>query len=147
MLPCGLEAQSSSGPAPQTHFDSQLWVDDFHQLIGAMESHYSELDWAINDRHMDLPKLRQEEKLKESGDEQTARRALEQFLNAFGDGHLSIEWPRSDVPRRTRNREQLNLCAIVLDTNPLQTPASTFRCYPASRLSRQLGASCFREDC
>jgi hypothetical protein len=101
VLPCGLEAQSSSGPAPQTHFDSQLWVDDFHQLIGAMESHYSELDWAINDRHMDLPKLRgeTEEKLRESGDEQTARRALEQFLNAFGDGHLSIEWPRGDASR------------------------------------------------
>jgi hypothetical protein len=44
MLPGGLEAQSTSGPAPQTHFDSQLSVDDFHQLIGAMESHYSELD-------------------------------------------------------------------------------------------------------
>jgi hypothetical protein len=99
VVACGLEAQSSSGPVPQTHFDSQLWVDDFHQLLGAMESHYSELDWAINDRHMDLPKLRQEteEKLKESGDEQKARRALEQFLNSFGDGHLSIEWPRSDA--------------------------------------------------
>jgi hypothetical protein len=50
---------------------------------------------------MDLPKLRQEteEKLTESGDEQTARRALEQFLNAFGDGHLSIECPRSDASR------------------------------------------------
>jgi hypothetical protein len=99
MLPGALASQSSSGPAPMTHFNSQFWLDDFHELIGAMDSHYSDLEWAINDRHMDLPKLRQqtEKKLRESGDDQTARRALEQFLNAFGDGHLSIEWPENDI--------------------------------------------------
>jgi hypothetical protein len=74
MLPCGLEAQSSSGPAPQTHFGRSttgIWIC---RNFGR----------------------KRKKKLKESGDEQTAGRALEQFLNAFGDGHLSIEWPRSD---------------------------------------------------
>ncbi len=99
MLPGKCESQSSSEPALPTHFDSQPWLDDFHQLIEAMDSHYSDLEWAINDRRMDLPKLRfqTEEKLRESADNQTAQRALEQFLNAFGDGHLSIEWPRNDI--------------------------------------------------
>ncbi|MGC1873006.1 MAG: S41 family peptidase [Acidobacteriaceae bacterium] len=98
-LPGKCESQSGSEPARLTPFDSQPWLADFHQLIEAMDSHYSDLEWAVNDRRMDLPKLRQqtEEKLRESGDNQSARRTLEQFLNAFGDGHLSIEWAQNDV--------------------------------------------------
>jgi hypothetical protein len=61
MLPCGLEAQSSSGPAPQTHFGRSttgIWIC---RNFGRKR-----------------------------------KKKLKEFLNAFGDGHLSIEWPRSD---------------------------------------------------
>jgi hypothetical protein len=83
-----------------TKFDPQPWLDDFHELTAAMASHYADLDWAIHDRHMDLPNLRQEteDKLRQSTNEQTARRVLERFLDAFGDGHLSIAWPQAPAP-------------------------------------------------
>lgn len=121
MLPGTCASQSGSEPALPAHFDSQPWLDDFDQLIAAMDAHYSELDWAINDRHMDLPRLRfeTEEKLKQSGDDQTARRTLEQFLNAFGDGHLSIEWPQNDVasPHRESGATE-PLCTRLGYLNP-----------------------------
>lgn len=91
--------QPQSSPATTTAtapFDPQPWLDDFHELTSAMASHYADLDWAINDRRMNLPKLRQdtEDKIRHSGDEQGARRALAEFLDAFGDGHLSISWAK-----------------------------------------------------
>jgi hypothetical protein len=89
------QTQSSQAPVTSaSQFDPQPWLDDFHDLTSAMASHYADLDWAINDRRMNLPKLRQdtEEKLRHSSDEPSARRVLQEFLDAFGDGHLSISW-------------------------------------------------------
>jgi hypothetical protein len=108
-----VKAQSSETPLQvENHFDSRTWLSDFHELIEAMDAHYADLDWALHDRHMDLPKLRQEteDKIRNSGDDQAARRAFEQFLNAFGDGHLSISWPRDEVaasPNASRSKEPL----------------------------------------
>jgi hypothetical protein len=93
--PKGLAAQSNEGSrSTEGHFDYQPWLDDFQQLLGAMESHYADLEWAVHDRHMDLPKLRQEteEKLRLANDAQSEERVLEQFLKAFGDPHLSVKW-------------------------------------------------------
>jgi hypothetical protein len=63
---------------------------------------------------MDLPKLRQEteDKLRQSQDEQNSRRVFEKFLDAFGDGHLSITWP-SMAPSSSdkSSRENMSLCS------------------------------------
>lgn len=96
----GFQAQSNEGPrSTEVHFDYQPWLDDFRQLLGAMESHYADLEWAVRERHMDLPKLRHEteEKLRLANDAQTEERVLEQFLEAFGDPHLKIKWPSAKV--------------------------------------------------
>jgi hypothetical protein len=100
LFPKGLPAQSNEDPrSAERRFDYQPWLDDFHQLLTAMESHYADLEWAVHARHMDLPKLRQEteEKLRLANDAQTEERALEQFLVAFGDPHLKITWPATKV--------------------------------------------------
>ena len=109
-----VQSQSSQGIAPAvTQFDPQPWIDDFHELTSAMASHYADLDWAIRDRGMNLPKLRQdtEEKLRHSGDEQSARDAMQEFLDAFGDGHLSIEWEKPDASRNAAtSKASKSLC-------------------------------------
>jgi hypothetical protein len=95
-----LKAQlSETSHKPEIKFDPQPWLDDLHELIAAMDSHYADLEWAIKDRHMDLPRLRQdtEQKLRDSPDNQAAQRIFEQFLDTFGDGHLSIKWPTGEV--------------------------------------------------
>jgi len=81
---------------PNPGFDPRPWLEDFHQLLAEMSAHYSNLEYAVQDRHMDLPQLRREAeaKLNASCDEQEARRLFESFLNSFGDGHLEIDWPK-----------------------------------------------------
>lgn len=91
-----INAQTSSATSPvDEHFSDESWLEDFHQLIAEMDSHYADLEWAISYRHMDLPKLRAdtEEKIRQSRDDRSAKQAIEQFLSAFGDGHLSVSWP------------------------------------------------------
>ncbi len=78
-----------------------------------MAAHYANLDYAVRERRMDLPQLRRdtETKLSQSCDEQEARKALESFLKAFGDGHLEIDWPRPAVPAEaSRPTEAQSLC-------------------------------------
>jgi hypothetical protein len=109
------QSQMTPARAPEVaHFDPQPWLDDFHELITAMESHYADLDWAIHDRKMDLPKLRQEteDKLRQSQDEPTARHVFEKFLDAFGDGHLGITWPKPPAAVPDKNPpENKSLCS------------------------------------
>jgi hypothetical protein len=80
-------------------FDARPWLDDFHQLTAAMSAHYANLDWAVAHRRMDLSKLREstESRLREAASEQDARAALQRFVDAFGDGHLKLEWPKPDA--------------------------------------------------
>jgi hypothetical protein len=117
LLALKIAAPSQTDPITASHaahFDPQPWLDDFHELMGAMESHYADLDWAIHDRRMDLPKLRleTEDKLRQSGDEQTSRRVLEKFLDAFGDGHLSITWPSMASSSSDKSsRKNMSLCS------------------------------------
>lgn len=70
------------------------YLDDFHQLLAEISSHYANLDSAINDRKLDLPALRKraEEAIVNTRNDAEARSAIEAFLGAFGDGHVSIDW-------------------------------------------------------
>lgn len=77
-------------------FNAQPWVEDFQQLTAEMSAHYANLEYAVRERHMDLPALRKETetKLNQSCNESDGRKALESFFKAFGDGHLVLDWPQ-----------------------------------------------------
>src|SRR5437016_1459844 len=70
------------------------WLQDFHQLLGEMASHYANLDSVIDDRKIDLPAVtkRAEDRIRAAKDGAEAQRAIEQFLSALGDGHVQIRW-------------------------------------------------------
>lgn len=95
-----LHAQSNHGACTNSNFSAQTWVEDFAQLTNEMSLHYSDLEYAIQERPMDIPTLRKETeaKLRNSCDEHEARQALQWFLNAFGDGHLEIDWEQPTAP-------------------------------------------------
>src|SRR5690242_14839855 len=97
------------GQALSSNFDPSPWRKDFHQLLGEISSHYANLEWAVNDRRMDLPKLRAETEasLAQAKDETSARRVLEHFVDAFGDGHLEIDWPNANA---NPTQEGTSLC-------------------------------------
>ena len=89
-------AQSVPGPTCGGQFDFQPWLEDFGQLTAEMAAHYANLESSQRERHMDLPKLRQETetKLRQACDEQQAQKNLRGFIEAFGDGHLELKWPK-----------------------------------------------------
>lgn len=95
-------------------FDPRPWLEDFQQLTAEMAGHYANLEYAVQERQMDLPALRRETeaKLGRSCDDGDARKGLESFLGSFGDGHLEIDWPQSatsnPAPEPANNK---SLCA------------------------------------
>lgn len=72
----------------------QGWLEDFQQLQQELSAHYANLEWAVQQRGVNLPQLREktEERLRQAKSEKEAQRALDSFLEAFGDGHLEIQW-------------------------------------------------------
>ena len=75
-------------------FRTGPWVEDFHQLLSEMSSHYANLEWAAKDRRVNLPKLkaRTEDRLQHAKNEEDAHRAFERFVKALGDAHIEIRW-------------------------------------------------------
>jgi len=93
-----MASSQNSKNAPSAVFDPKPWIEDFQQILAEMSSHYADMEWAVENRKMDLPRLRRdtEAKLRDAVDEDGARRILEKFLASFGDGHLEITWPKND---------------------------------------------------
>lgn len=84
------------GPAQsQPAFSSAPWLADLDQLRDAMTAGYPNLEWHAQ-RGMDLAGTyaRARGRLEQARDAFEARRALERFLAAFGDGHMDVRWPR-----------------------------------------------------
>jgi hypothetical protein len=110
-----LHAQSSpNAPCTNGSFIAQPWLEDFAQLTNEMSAHYSDLEYAIQERHMDLPGLRRETetKLGHTCDEHEARQILQSSLNSFGDGHLEIDWEQPTAPAQEATKNAaLPVCA------------------------------------
>jgi hypothetical protein len=86
-------------------FDTRPWLEDFAQLTSEMSAHYADLEYAIQGRHMDLPKLRSETEaeIRASCNEGDAKQALRLFLKSFGDGHLAVFWPQPSTQPKDEN--------------------------------------------
>jgi hypothetical protein len=89
-------APSVSGPMCGSQLDFQPWLGDVGQLTAEMAAHYANLESSQRERHMDLPQLRRETgtKLRQACDKQQAQKKLRGFIEAFGDGHLELTWPK-----------------------------------------------------
>jgi hypothetical protein len=111
LLPASTAAQEPAKPV-WGDADREKWLADFHQLLDEMSSHYANLEWAVSDRHMDLPTLRvQTEKLiREAQDAEQEHRIFQKFLDAFGDGHVSISWQSNGEPERANSSAAAPLC-------------------------------------
>ncbi|MEO8217249.1 MAG: S41 family peptidase [Acidobacteriota bacterium] len=74
--------------------DADRWMADFEQIVCEIDSHYANLDSVIVDRGMDLPEIEKStaERLRSVNTDDEARAVINGFLNAFGDGHVGVEW-------------------------------------------------------
>ncbi len=81
-------------------YESAGWLADFARLQRAMAEHYANLEWAIATRRFDVAELvtQTNDALRSAATDAAARKAIEHFLGAFGDGHLEIDWtPAADA--------------------------------------------------
>ncbi len=111
VLPANTAAQEAARPA-WSDADREKWLADFYQLLEEMSSHYANLEWAVTDRHMDLPSLRvdTENKIRSAEDEEHARKAFQNFFNAFGDGHLNVRWQSANTAEQPASAATKPLC-------------------------------------
>ncbi len=82
-------------PAAASAFDPAPWLDDLPALTVEMSSHYANLDHAVRGRRMNLAELKARivARLRAATTPDQAKAAFRAFLRAFGDGHLTIDWP------------------------------------------------------
>jgi len=95
---CALALTAAAAAEPVRPFDPQPWLDDFAALKTGMEDRYANLAWFASPAGgVDLPALeRQARKALAAADSDgEARRAIQDFVAALGDGHFSI---RPDDP-------------------------------------------------
>jgi hypothetical protein len=96
-VPLCLALTGAAAPEPAGFLGTAAWKQDFAQLQAAMADHYANLEWAVERRGVDLPKLAAatNARLEAAHTNGEARAAFAAFLKAFGDGHLGIGWPSS----------------------------------------------------
>ena len=85
---------------------TEQWLEDFRFILGEISSHYANLDSVIEDRRVDLSALRKrtEERIRAAKDDVEAQRAIDGFMNAFGDGHAYVRWTRPGSTAVTAKR-------------------------------------------
>lgn len=78
-------------------FKTDVWLEDFAQLKREMSAQYANLEWAIESRGLDLKQLsgQTESRLRQASSEPEAKKIIESFLAAFGDGHLNVQWAQN----------------------------------------------------
>lgn len=94
---CGLVAGAVmlAQPAFGQEFARTGWVSDLEQMRDAMSRGYANLEWAASERQSLKTAYDQARAgIEASTDETTARAALTRFASSFGDGHVSVRWPR-----------------------------------------------------
>ncbi len=89
-------ARQNSGHA----FSLHAWMEDYRALKKHIEIGYANLEWMIQARRIDLSTLdsKTRQAISRATSDAEAKRALESFLAAFGDGHLNLRERVSSSP-------------------------------------------------
>ncbi len=127
----------------ESQFSREKWEQDYQALRKYLETGYANLEWMKQGRKLDLAAIDAEARrsLTSANSDADARRALEKFINAFGDGHLGLrnpdkpsqsggeaspsfdkEAPGARVCQALGFRIRLNRFSIPFDTAPKFTP-------------------------
>lgn len=80
-------------------FDPKPWFADLQQTREALATKYSDLEWAVFDRELDLNALFADARarIEAAQSNADARAAFERLVRRIGDGHVEIRWPNPAV--------------------------------------------------
>ena len=104
-------AALAAEPTAPVTYDRAAWLADFESLRDTLTRGYPNLEWAV-ERGMDLRALQKLalSRLETATDDAQARRTLERFVAAFGDGHLQLTWPSAGSNASHESTESAPLC-------------------------------------
>lgn len=124
---------AAGGAARGQDFKTDVWSEDFAQLKREMSASYANLEWAVENRGLDLKQLsgQTESRLLGARSEPEAKKIIESFLDAFGDGHLSVQWAQNKVNNSSpadnaQPNSQMPLCRRLGYQSQNQTPRIAF---------------------
>lgn len=85
---------TGSGSLSAQSIKSAEWLEDFAQLKREMSVHYANLEWAVEERGLDLKQLSDtaEANLQKAQTQAEAKKIIEDFLSSFADAHLRVDW-------------------------------------------------------
>ena len=114
-------------------FKTDAWLEDFNQLKREMSAQYANLEWAVENRGLDLKQLSEqtESRLLQASSETEAKKIIESFLDAFGDGHLMVQWAQnksnnSSPADNAQLNTQVPLCERLRYKSHNQAPRIAF---------------------
>lgn len=83
------------------------WLKDYEALAQHLSLAYANLEWAVETGRVDLVQLDQETRtvLASTSSQRTARKAIERFVEAFGDPHLRSEKWQPGARKETSHHE------------------------------------------
>src|SRR6185369_14237838 len=85
---------TGSGSLFAQSIKSAEWLEDFAQLKREMSTHYANLEWAVEERGLDLKLLSDtaEANLQKAQTQAEAKKIIEDFLSSFADAHFRVDW-------------------------------------------------------
>lgn len=99
------------------------WLAEYRQIRSAIEETYPNLEWTLEKAELDLVALDRDttERIEDATSRHQAERAMRGFVDAFGDGHLSLHRPKRPdweveklkVDVLSRNTPPGNACATL----------------------------------
>ncbi len=104
-----LLAAAAEAPA----YDPAPYLADLERAKAAIAESYPNLNWALAERKLDLPQLALDTAVSigAAQSDRAARQLFEEFLQAFGDGHLYVTWPGDED--KGEPRVVASLCGAI----------------------------------
>ena len=87
----------AASPATPQGWSPQPWPADLAQAQQAFETKYANLDWLEHDRGLALATLFEmaSTQIRSARSDEEAKAVINRLIERVGDGHVSIEWPRT----------------------------------------------------
>lgn len=87
----------SASPAAPQDWSPQPWLADLAQAQQAFAAKYANLDWLEHDRGLALATLFEmaSKQIRSARSDEEAKAVINRLIERIGDGHVSIDWPRT----------------------------------------------------
>lgn len=114
-------------------FNPKPWLADLDQMRHAMATKYSDLEWAVFDRELDLNGLFADarSRILMAHSEADARAAFDRLVRKIGDGHVDVRWAAPQKKSASGDRCKALGYDPAMFGGPLVSLATGYRPLPA----------------